>query len=64
MTAPEHLPAAVVGGIGFVAAGALLLLQELDLLLLDWTVLLPALLITLGVITLVTGLLAAHRASR
>ena len=56
MTAPEHVSPAVAGGIGFLAVGTLLLVQELGLLTLDWTLLVPGLLIALGFITLATGL--------
>ncbi len=61
MTQPEHVSPAVAGGIGFLAAGILLLLQELDLLTVDWTVLLPVLLVMIGAVTLATGLVGAHR---
>jgi hypothetical protein len=64
MTAPEHVSSAVAGGIGFLAAGTLLLIQELGLFTLDWAMLVPGLLIALGLITLATGLVAAHRTSR
>jgi cyanate permease len=50
-------------GLGYLLAGAALLLQELDRLTLRWTYLLPLILLTVGVVVLVTGLRSAHRSA-
>lgn len=64
MSAPEH-PAPVLGAAaGFVLAGLALLLQELDLLVLRWSTVLPVIVITIGVVTLLAGAVGAHRARR
>lgn len=61
MSAPEH-PAPVLGAaVGFLLAGIALLLQELDLLILRWSMVLPAIVITIGVVTLLAGAVGAHR---
>lgn len=51
-------------GLGYLLAGGALLLQELDLLTLRWTYVLPLILLTVGVVLLGSGLLSAHRWTR
>jgi hypothetical protein len=64
MNAPEH-PAPVLGaGVGFLLAGTALLLQELGLLVVRWSAVLPAIVITVGVVTLFAGAAGAHRSRR
>ena len=46
----------------YLLAGTALLLQELDLLTLNWSYLLPLILITVGAAVLLSGLLGVHRA--
>jgi len=61
VSAPEH-PAPVLGAaIGFLLAGLALLLQELDLLFLRWSSVLPAIVITIGIVILSAGAVGAHR---
>jgi hypothetical protein len=61
VSAPEH-PAPVLGAAaGFLLAGLALFLQELDLLTLRWSMVLPAIVITIGVVTLLAGAVGAHR---
>lgn len=61
MSAPEH-PAPVLGAaVGFLLAGLALLLQELGVLVLRWSTVLPSIVITIGVVTLVAGAVGAHR---
>ncbi len=61
MARPDH-PAIVAGaGAGFVLAGAALLLQELGLLVTSWSLLLPLILVTIGLIVAVSGAAGAHR---
>lgn len=65
MSAPEspRHPAATLGlGLGFLLLGAVFLLQELGLLTLTWSFVVPAVLIVVGVVTVVGGLAGAHRA--
>ena len=58
---PRH-PAAVLGaGLGFLLLGTVFLLQELDLLTLSWSVVVPALLVLVGAVTVLGGLAGAHR---
>jgi hypothetical protein len=64
VSAPEH-PAPVLGAaVGFLLAGLALLLQELDLLVLRWSTVLPAIVITIGTVTLLAGAVGAHRSRR
>ncbi|HEY7814604.1 MAG TPA: hypothetical protein VIC62_15275 [Nakamurella sp.] len=51
-------------GLFFVLAGIALLLQELELLVLRWTYVLPAMVVTVGVALLMSGIAQAHRAHR
>lgn len=53
--------AALAFGLGYLLAGGALLLQELDLLTLRWTYVLPLILLIVGVVLLGSGLLSAHR---
>jgi hypothetical protein len=48
-------------GVGFLLAGTALLLQELDLLTLRWSFVLPLIVITAGVAVVLSGLVGAHR---
>ena len=65
MNRAEHGAASAVGfGVAYLLAGTALLLQELDLLTLNWSYLLPLILITVGAAVLISGLLGAHRSSR
>ena len=48
-------------GVGFLLAGAALLLQELDLLTLRWSFVLPLIVITVGVAVVLSGVVGAHR---
>jgi len=49
-------------GVGFLLAGAALLLQEFDMLYLRWSFILPLILATVGLLVLLIGLIGAHRA--
>ncbi|MBW0119266.1 hypothetical protein [Pseudonocardia abyssalis] len=61
MSAPDH-PAPVLGAAaGFLLAGLALFLQELDLLSLRWSMVLPSIVITTGLVTLFAGAVGAHR---
>lgn len=51
-------------GLGFLLLGCALLLQELDMLTLRWSFVLPLIVVTVGVVVLVSGLTGAHRAHR
>ena len=56
-------PAAAVGfGVGFLLAGIALLLQELGMLTLSWSLVLPLIVITAGLVVVLSGLIGAHRA--
>ena len=48
-------------GVGFLLAGAALMLQELDLLTLRWSFVLPLIVITAGVAVVLSGVVGAHR---
>jgi hypothetical protein len=48
-------------GVGFLLAGAALLLQELDLLTLRWSFVLPLIVIAAGAAVLLSGVVGAHR---
>jgi uncharacterized membrane protein YraQ (UPF0718 family) len=55
-------PAATAGaGLGFLLAGVALLLQEMGMVDISWGLVLPAILITVGVVTALTGLAGAAR---
>jgi cytochrome c oxidase subunit IV len=47
--------------VAFVLAGIALLLQELDLLALRWSLILPLIVITAGLVVVFSGLVGAHR---
>lgn len=51
-------------GLGYLLAGTALLLQELDVLTLRWTFVLPAIVCAVGLALLASGLLSTHRAVR
>lgn len=51
-------------GLGYLLFGGALLLQEMDLLTLRWSYLLPLILLTVGAVVLAAGLLSAHRSAR
>ena len=53
----------IVLGIGllFLLTGAALLMQELDVLTLRWSYLLPIIVVTAGLAILISGVLLAHR---
>jgi hypothetical protein len=51
-------------GLGYGLAGTALLLQELDVLALRWSFVLPLILLTVGLVVLVSALVDAHRAAR
>jgi hypothetical protein len=63
VSAPElRHPAPTIGaGLAFLLAGAALFVQELGLLTLEWSVVLPAILIVLGVAIVATGAVGAAR---
>jgi membrane-bound ClpP family serine protease len=48
-------------GVGFLLAGVALLLQEMDMLTLRWSLVLPLVVATAGLVVLLTGLTGAHR---
>ena len=48
-------------GVGFLLAGSALVLQELDLLTLRWSFVLPLIVITVGVAVVLSGVVGAHR---
>lgn len=48
-------------GVAFLLAGIALLLQELDLLALRWSFVLPLIVITAGLVVVFSGLIGAHR---
>jgi len=63
MNRANHGAATALGfGVAYLLAGSALLLQELDLLTLNWSYLLPLILITVGAAVLLSGLLGVHRA--
>ena len=65
MNSANHGASSALGfGVAYLLAGTALLLQELDLLTLNWSYLLPLILITVGAAVLISGLLGAHRAGR
>ena len=47
-------------GVAFVFAGIALPLQELDLLALRWSLILPLIVITAGLVVVFSGLVGAH----
>jgi hypothetical protein len=49
-------------GVGFLFAGIALLLQELAMVSLRWSFVLPVIVATVGLAVLLTGLIGAHRA--
>jgi membrane-bound ClpP family serine protease len=51
-------------GVGFLLAGTALLLQELDLLTLRWSLLLPLIVMLTGVAVVFSGFMGAHRSRR
>jgi|GEM_PF-3355377 len=60
----RHRPGAVAAlgfGLGFLLAGVALLLQELDLLAMRWTYVLPIILLIVGAVILLSGFVGAHR---
>lgn len=60
MSAPEHVAPVLGAGLGFLLAGVSLLLQELGLLALRWSTVLPAILVAVGVVTVVAGAAGAR----
>ncbi len=56
---PEHMAPVLGAGLGFLLAGGSLLLQELGLLTLRWSTVLPAILIAVGVVTVLAGVVGA-----
>lgn len=48
-------------GVGFLLAGVALLLQEMDMLTLRWSLVLPLVVAASGLVVLLTGLTGAHR---
>ena len=48
-------------GVAFVLTGVALLLQELGVLTLTWSLVLPLIVMAAGLVVLVSGLLGAHR---
>ena len=67
MSAPDrsghhgHPALTLAGGLAFVLVGSALLLQELGLLAVSWSVVVPAVLIVVGLATAGAGVAAAHR---
>lgn len=57
-------PVALGFGLFFVLAGIALVLQELELLVLRWAYVLPAIVVAVGVALLMSGIAQAHRAHR
>ncbi|HEY5879462.1 MAG TPA: hypothetical protein VIU11_11155 [Nakamurella sp.] len=57
-------PVALGFGLFFVLAGIALVLQELELLVLRWTYVLPAIVMAVGLALLMSGITQAHRAHR
>jgi ABC-type spermidine/putrescine transport system permease subunit II len=51
-------------GIAFLLAGIALLLQELGMVSLRWSFVLPAIVAAVGLAVLLTGIFGAHRAPR
>ncbi len=51
-------------GLTFVLIGTALLLQELGLLTLRWSLVLPLIVLGVGLVVLVSGLVGAHRSTR
>src|SRR5512141_1401499 len=59
---PAAYPAAAIGfGVGFMLAGVLLVLQELGLPNTPWPLVLPLILVTVGVLVLISGIAGIHR---
>ena len=60
-----HGGAAAAGfGFTFLLIGIALLLQELGLLTLRWSLLLPVIVLGVGLVVVVSGLVGAHRSAR
>ena len=60
-----HGGAAAAGfGFAFLLIGIALLLQELGLLTLRWSLFLPLIVIGAGLVVVVSGLVGAHRSAR
>ncbi len=60
-----HGGAAAAGfGLTFLLIGIALLLQELGLLTLRWSLLLPVIVLGVGLVVVVSGLVGAHRSAR
>lgn len=58
-------PVATLGfGVGYLLAAVALLLQELDLLTLQWSIVLPVILMSVGVIVVASAFIGAHRSVR
>ena len=51
-------------GAGFLLAGAVLLLQELGLLTMRWSLVLPLIVTIVGVVVVFSGIIGAHHARR
>ncbi|MFC4944921.1 hypothetical protein [Pseudonocardia sp. GCM10023141] len=61
MPAPEH-PAPVLGaGLAILLGGVALLLQELDLLTLRWSLVLPVILVVVGLVVALAGVAGTAR---
>lgn len=62
MTRTGPGPVAAVGfGVGFLLAALALLLQEFDLLSLQWSVVLPLILMAVGLVVVLSAFVGAHR---
>lgn len=63
MSKPDSGAATAAGfGAAFLLAGVALLLQELGILTLSWSVVLPLIVIVAGCAVVLSGLVGAHRA--
>lgn len=56
-----HPTVAAAFGLAFALLGAALLLQEMGLLALRWSVVVPLVMLAVGVLLLFSGLVGAHR---
>lgn len=64
MSRDAGAPLALGAGVLFVLTGAALLLQELGVLALRWTYVLPIIVVAVGAAVLLSGVLMAHRGQR
>ena len=64
MTRTGPGPVAALGfGVGFLLAAVALVLQELDLATLRWSVVLPLILMAVGLVVVLSAFLGAHRSA-